>query len=102
MKDSGLTHNLLSYSSIDFFASPQNNLFEIIKDALDKANENIYVMHSIFRDKRILQSLLEATARGVKVRILVNKNDAAFFYPHRSLLHNQPSFKLSTSENKVQ
>ena len=86
MKDSGLTHNLLSYSSIDFFASPQNNLFEIIKDALDKANENIYVMHSIFRDKRILQSLLEATARGVKVRILVNKNDAAFFYPHRNVI----------------
>ena len=77
---------LIGTSEIDLCFTPPSGCGKIIADLISKANESIYVQAYGITSTEIVDELIYAHARGVKVRVLLDKSNLQDRYSKMKLL----------------
>jgi len=77
---------LIGTSEIDLCFTPPSGCSKIIADLISKANESIYVQAYGITSTEIVDELIYAHARGVKVRVLLDKSNLQDRYSKMKLL----------------
>jgi phospholipase D len=77
---------LIETSEIDLCFTPPSGCSKIIADLISKANESIYVQAYGITSTEIVDELIYAHARGVKVRVLLDKSNLQDRYSKMKLL----------------
>jgi phospholipase D len=80
---------LIGTSEIDLCFTPPSGCSKIIADLISKANESIYVQAYGITSTEIVDELIYAHARGVKVRVLLDKSNLQDRYSKMKLLQEE-------------
>jgi len=77
---------LIGTSEIDLCFTPPSGCGKVIADLISKANESIYVQAYGITSTAIVNELISARGRGVKVRVLLDKSNLQDKYSKMRLL----------------
>jgi phospholipase D len=80
---------LIGTSEIELCFTPPSGCGKIIADLISKANESIYVQAYGITSTEIVDELIYAHARGVKVRVLLDKSNLQDRYSKMKLLQEE-------------
>lgn len=79
---------LIGTSEIDLCFTPPSGCGKVIADLISKANESIYVQAYGITSTEIVDELIYAHGRGVKVRVLLDKSNLQDRYSKMKLLQD--------------
>ena len=66
--------NIRTLGSVEFYHTPYKPLLDDLVNSINNANQRVYIEVYIFTEKRIKAAIKSAQARGVEVRVILEKN----------------------------
>lgn len=84
-----LFNGAASAGNIQVFFSPKGGCTEAVVSALDRTTNSVFVQAYSFTSVRIAKALLDASRRGVKVQVILDKSQRTEKYSSATFLKNE-------------